>query len=275
MTRRKFLAATAATALAAETPRFAHRQASMQQNGPDVFAYARRINGLLGVELQVFYQGTTLHDPATLTAYRQAAALSGLLVPSIAGIWGKGAALVQTSKAETSIRRAIDVAHALDARVILVAAFRDNCPRMDDPASFEPVVAMLRSVAPAARDAKVTLGLETSLSPASDRKLVDLVNHPAVKVYFDCHNTETYGHTGQSVTGAAVLGASRLAQVHCKNEERLLEAGGLVNWSQMLRALRDSGYSGWYTFETRHAGAEQCIADTERNIAFARRVLTR
>ena len=274
MTRREFIGtAVAAGAAAAQVRRFAHRQASMGRSGPDVFDFASRIKGLSGVEMQVFYQGTTLHDAATLSAYKQASRRTGLLVPSIAGIWEKGVSLVQAKKAEASIRRAIDVAHAFGSGVILVAAFRDNCPRMDDSASFEPVVAMLNSVGADARDAGVTLALETSLSPAEDRKLVDLVAHPAVRVYFDCHNTEFYGHTGQSLTGVSVLGASRIAQVHCKNEDRLLEERGLVNWPATLQALRDSGYNGWFTFETRHAGPEQCVTETERNIAFVRRCL--
>lgn len=43
---------------------------------------------------------------------------------------------------------------------------------------------------PLQADAGVVLGLETSLSPADNRKLVDLVNHPAVQVYYDVHNFE-------------------------------------------------------------------------------------
>ena len=246
----------------------------MQRSGSEVFDFARRIAGLTGVELQVLYQGTALHDASTLSAYKAAARKTGLLVPSIAGIWERGVTLMQAVPAEQSIRRAIDVAHALGARVILAATFRENCPRMSEPASFEPVVAMLRKVAPAAADAGVTLGLETSLSPADDRKLVDLVGHPAVKVYFDAHNTEFYGHKGQSLTGITTLGAARLGQVHCKNEDRLLEADGLVNWSALFPALRKAGYGGWLTFETRHAGPEQCVNETERNIRFARRLLT-
>ena len=246
----------------------------MQRPGPDVFEFAREIKGLSGIELQVFYRNTTLHDTTTLNAYKTAAQNSGLLVPSIAGIWEKGVGLTQPDRAESSIRRAIAVAHALGAGVILIAAFRDNCPRMDQPASFEPVVAMLRKLAPAARDTGITLALETSLSPADDRKLVDLVADPAVKVYYDAHNTETYGHTGQSVTGVSVLTASRIAQVHCKNEDRLLEQRGLVDWSAMFPTLRKAGYNGWFTFETRHAGPAECIAETSRNIEFARKLLT-
>ena len=242
----------------------------MQRPGPDVFEFARRIDGLSGVELQVYYRGTSLAATAIRSAYRDAARTAGLLIPSIAGVWDKGESLMEPVKAEPALRRAIDVAQSLGARVILVAAFRNNCPAMDNPASFEPVVGLLKKVAPAASAAGVILALETSLNPADDRKLIDLVNHSAVKVYFDGHNTEFYGHTGQSLRGITVLGP-RIAQVHCKNEDRLLEADGLVKWAEVLPALRTSGYNGWITFETRHSNPEQCIAETVRNIAFVRR----
>lgn len=273
MNRREFLAAAAAlTASGAEAPRFAHRQASMHTEGPAVFDLARRIRGLSGVELQVQQRsGGSLWDKAILNSYRDAARASGLSVPSVAGIWPKGTTLMQPAPAEESILRAIDVAAELGARVILMAAFRDNCPRMNDAASYGPVVAMLQKVAPRAKQAGVTLGLETSLSPADDRRLVDFVNQPSVRVYFDADNTEFYGHTGQSVAGIGVLGASRICQVHCKNEDRLLEESGRVDWAAYIKALKASGYNGWLTFETRHSGTEQCVTETERNIAFARK----
>jgi sugar phosphate isomerase/epimerase len=271
-TRRAVLAA-AANALAAPAPRFAHRQASMRQNATAVFDLARRIPGLHGVELQVHYQNQTLWDRETLLAYRGAASAAGLLIPSLSGVWEKGVSLRQVGPAEQSLLRTIRAAEALSARVILVAAFRDKCPRMDDESSFGPVVAMLRKVAPAAHSAGVTLGLETSLSPAEDAKLAALTGHPAVRTYFDLDNTEFYGHAGQSLTGIRTLGKDGICQVHCKNEDRLLSEPGRVDWKAAIGALRAIGYAGWYTFETRHSSAGQCVEATTKNIAFLTRLL--
>ena len=243
----------------------------MQADGPDVFRLARRIRGLEGVELQIHYRGETMWNRPTLLAYRDAARAEGLAVPSLAGVWEKGVNLMLTTPAELSLRRAVDAAAELNARVILVAAFKDNIPRMNDPASYEPVVAMLQRVAPHASQAGVTLGLETSLSPADDRKLIDLVNHRAVQVYWDLDNTEFYGHKGASLTGIDTLGAPRVCQVHCKNEDRPIEAPGRVDWAAALKRLKASGYKGWLVFESRHTSSEQCIEATERNIAFVRK----
>src|SRR5262245_19532176 len=130
--RREFLFASLCAALArGSTPlKIGHRQASLtKQPGPEVFDLARRIPGLTGVELQVQFQKTTLWDRETVLAYRNGARSTGLAIPSLAGIWTGGASLVQPPVAEDAIRRSIQAADALQARVVLVAAFSKNCPQ--------------------------------------------------------------------------------------------------------------------------------------------------
>ena len=128
----------------------------------------------------------------------------------------------------------------------------------------------MQKVSSAARDAGVVIGMETSLSPADDRKLIDLVDRPSIRIYYDMDNTERFGHTGQAVPGIAVL-QSRIRQVHVKNEGRLLEQPGRIDWAIALRGLAAIGYDGWIVFETSHTGPDQCVEATEKNIAFVTR----
>lgn len=274
MLRREFFFSSIASALlkaAGQALRIAHRQASMQLPGPEVFELARRIPGLSGVELQVHYRNQTLWDAPTLAAYKAAAQKTDLRIPSLAGVWEKGVGITQTGPAEEALRKSIKTAEALGSSVVLVAAFGKNCPRMEEEASYGPVVTLLRKVAPMASDAGVILGLETSLSPEHDKKLVDLVDKPSVRIYFDAHNTARYGYGDQVVPGIRLLGKSRICQVHCKNGDQLLEAGGSVDWAAILDTYRDIGYSGWYVFETQHSSSEQCVTATQKNIDFIRR----
>ena len=254
-------------------PRIGHRQAQMTpQPTLDIFDLARRI-GLNGVELQVFMKDYSLLDRDTAAAYKRASDRAAIPVPSLSGIWPKGQSLIQTATAPASLRQAIAAAGFFGSRVILVASFQKNCPNMDDESSYGPVVEMLQRVAPAARDAGVVLGLENSLSAAGNKKLIGLVNHPNVRVYWDFDNLEFYGHTGESVTGVAALGKDLICQVHCKNGDRLLEEPGRVDWPKALAALKAIGYDGWYFFETKHSSQQQCIEATRRNIAFIRRAM--
>ena len=162
MNRRQLLYACAGAAVAAPAPlKIGQRQANMRQEGPAVFEFAKGIQGLSGVELQVHFQGETLWDRKTLTAYKEAAAKAGLAIPSLAGIWPPkgGSALAKAdAAAEECIWRSIQAAQALGAKTILVASFKDNCPRMDDEKSYGPVVKMLQKLAPVASAARRAAG---------------------------------------------------------------------------------------------------------------------
>lgn len=278
MHRREFVFSSLAAAClaaarrgeAAGPLRFGHRQANMvEAPGPAVFDLAKQIHGLSGVELQVFFKGTTLWDRDTLSSYQQAAQKTGLSIPSLAGVWPPGASLLQPT-AEEHLRKAIQAAESAHATTILVACFEQNCPKMDQEQSYGPVVTLLRKLSGTARDAGVTIGMETSNSPADDRKLIELVGHPNVQVYYDLDNVERYAHTGEAVPGIALL-KSRIRQVHLKNEDRLLEKPGRVNWSAAVRGLAAISYAGWFVFETSHSSPQQCVEATQKNIAFVTR----
>ncbi len=172
--------------------------------------------------------------------------------------------------AGVQLLKAIRAAELIGSSVILVAFFRDRCPDMNDESSYGPVVQLLKAAAPRARDAGVILGLENSLSPADNAKLVDLIAEPNVKVYYDVHNMAFYGHMREAVPGIKLLGKDRICQVHVKNEERLIEDDGPINWRAAFDNFKAIGYDGWYVFESRHSGREQMISATTRNIDFVR-----
>jgi sugar phosphate isomerase/epimerase len=273
MNRRQFVfaslaAAGAAARRSAAEPllQFGHRQANMEvPPGPGVFDLGKQI-GLNGVELQVFFKGTTLWDKDTLAGYKSASERTGLPVPSIAGIWPPGTGLPQPT-AEEHIRKSIQAAEALKAKTILNACFDANCPKMDDEQSYGPVVTLLQKVSGQARDAGVVLGMETSNSPEEDKKLIDLVNRPSVRVYYDLFNVEHYKHTNEAVPGVALL-KNRIRQVHLKNEDKLLEQPGPVDWAAAVKGLAAIGYNGWFMFETAHHSQQEVVEATKKNIRF-------
>jgi sugar phosphate isomerase/epimerase len=275
--RRDFLfssLAFASTAIAAEEPvlhlRFAHRQANMvTAPGQDVFELARSIPGLSGVELQMIWKGQDLSDPDSALIYKRQATRSGLEVPSIAGVWKAGETIFDTAVAEKALSNAIRMTEYFRAKVILVALFKTNCPDMEDESSFGPVVSLLRRMGQRAADAGVSFGLETSLTPPDEKKLLDLIDSRRVRSYYDATNIEEY-HPGQGVAGIELLGP-RIVQCHLKNGDRVLDQKpSKVNWVEALKDFNHIGYRGWYVFETRHDNAERCIEDTKANIEFVR-----
>jgi sugar phosphate isomerase/epimerase len=273
--RRTFLAALAAPAFADGPPlKFGHRAASLKMVGDfDVVRVASMVPGLSGIELQTAQGEPNLWDLDAVRRYKSEGYRWGISFPSLSGIWGRGVSIRHSPVAGVQLLQSIRAAEMLGSSVILVAFFRDNCPSMDDEEEYGPVVEILRQAAPFARDAGVVLGLENSLSPADNAKLVDLIADPAVKVYYDLDNIEFYEHTGQAVPGIELLGRDRICAVHVKNEERLIEEPGRVDWSAAFAAFQRIAYEGWYVFESQHSSREQMIESTTRNIAFIRQQL--
>jgi sugar phosphate isomerase/epimerase len=279
MDRREFLisslafSAAGATAMADKslpTPRFAHRQAQMiTAPGESVFDLAAKIPGLSGVQLQMIWKGEDISEGSRSEELKQQAHGKGLLLPSIAGIWKPGENIFKADAAERAIANAIWTASTLEAKVILVVMFKENCPDMNNPESYQPVVALLRRMSSPAKDAGVKLCLETSLASADDRKLLETVDRPNVRCYYDAMNTESF-HPGQGVPGIKLLN-SLIGECHLKNENRRLnQAPSKVNWAAAIEAYRAIHYDHWFCFETEHASPQAVIDDTRANIEFVR-----
>ncbi len=245
-----------------------HRAASMKMAGDfDVIRVARQMLGIQGVELQIAGGSPNLHDLDTVRRYKKEANRWGLMIPSLAGVWDKGVSF-KSAEARTNLEQAIRAADLLGARVVLVAGFREQSPDMSKESSYGPIVKLMSGVAGQAADAGVVLGIETSMSPRDHAAFVDVVGSPAVKVYYDIHNMPYYGHAQDAIPGIRLLGKERICQVHVKNENRLIEEPGTIDWAAALQALNEIGYEGWYVFETQHTGRQQLFEATARNVAF-------
>ncbi len=280
-TRRGFLQSTALAAASTSVPhallaanaeplKLGIRAASMRMAGtPDVFRVAAGIPGLRGVELQATAGNPSLRDPETARRYKAEADRWAVQVPSLSGVWDSG--IKVHSPGAASILASVRAAEILGAGVILAAFFRQDAPDMSNESSYGPIVAMLQSVAGKAADAGVVIGLENSLSPADNKRLVDLVDHPAVGVYYDPHNMDFYGHGAEAIAGIELLGKKRIAMVHVKNGDHLIEEPGPIDWPAAFASFRRIGYDGWYVYESGHSSVEDCVDDTTKNNRFLQR----
>ncbi len=280
-TRRQFLKAAAGapalslTALAdwaATAPiKIAHREGNMlRESSPGVYELAASIGGIYGIEVQTVR--SKLWDREMALTYKRESARWNVRTISMGGVMSAGASLIKPDTCEEAIRKAIVSGEILGANVVLVPAFRQDCPKMDDEASYGPAVQLLQKLAPVAADAGITLGLELSLSLEEHRKFLALIDSPNVKIYWDATGVDSMNHPGEGLKGIETLG-DLICQQHLKNGNKLMEEPGLIDWTKALPAVKASGYQGWMAFETPHATPEACVEQTRRNLAFVMKYL--
>jgi sugar phosphate isomerase/epimerase len=245
----------------------------LRVSSPAVYEMAASIPGLSGIEVQTVR--SKLWERENVLAYKKESNKWGIRTASMGGTLPGGQSITVPGPAEESLRKTINAAEILGASTVMVAGFRETCPKMNDEASYGPTVEMLKRLGPVAEDAGITLALLLSLNVEEHIKLMDLVGHPAVRIYWDGTGTESMVHNGEGVKGFEVLG-DRIYQIHMKNGNKLMEEPNVsnVDWTKGWPAIRKLNFQGWYIFETGHASPEACIEDTKRNIAWIKKGLS-
>lgn len=234
----------------------------------DTFKAGRGIPGIVGVELQVASGKPNMRDLDVARRYKAESQKWGLMVPSTAGVW---TGQPWGPDAEQQLISSIEATELVGARSMLVAFFDKSSPDMSDEQAYGPIVELLKKVAPRAGEAGIVIGLENSLSPADNKKLIDLIGEPNVLVYYDLDNMYEYGYGSQAVPGIKLLGKERLAAIHVKNKGQLISHRWRVDWAGAFQALSDIQYEGWLMFETTHENYARCIKETQENMAFIRK----
>ena len=77
--------------------------------------------------------------------------------------------------------------------LVMTASFGRGDLDMSQTAEIDHFVKVLRDVAPKAEKLKIIIGLENYLSADDNRKIIDRVGSPTVKVYYDVGNSTDKG----------------------------------------------------------------------------------
>lgn len=166
-------------------------------------------------------------------------------------------------KSEELTLRMLDQAAALEAGAVLiipavVGKHDEPTPRVSYADALQATSEALSRLRHEAEVRRVALALENVwnrflLSPIETADLIDRVNSPWVGVYFDVGNVMPFGYPQDWIE---TLGG-RILRVHLKDYDlgvpgvdgfcRLGE--GSVDWTAVMRTLRNAGYDGPLTYE--------------------------
>ena len=112
-------------------------------------------------------------------------------------------------------------------------------------------VGPLRTIGDSAQAASMTVCLETGLRVDDLLRVMERLDHAAMRVVFDTGNRAAAGY---DLPGDIRRLGSLIAHVHIKDkntvDENVLLGTGLVNFRDVFEALDAVGYNGPYTFET-------------------------
>ncbi len=161
---------------------------------------------------------------------------------------------------------AVDVAHNLNVKVILLAFFSKNDLRGDDAGKKE-VINRLKKVAPKAEKLGIILGIESYLNAAEHLDIIQRVGSSSIKVYYDFRNTADAGF--DTVKEFKQLGKDMICELHMKENGFLLGKGAL-DWESISNAVYESGYygDGWMQIEWAKPDDEDLIESYKQNLQF-------
>jgi L-ribulose-5-phosphate 3-epimerase len=129
-------------------------------------------------------------------------------------------------------------------------------------------VQRVKDAAPRAKAAGVVLGIENYLSLEPNQRILDRINHEAVKLYYDMYNTGTT--KGYNVPAEIRALKDRVAQFHFKNGNKYLDDEP-AKFEPIAAALKDIGFQGWIVLET-SSPSKDPVADAKRNGEYVRKL---
>jgi sugar phosphate isomerase/epimerase len=148
-------------------------------------------------------------------------------------------------RAEQWVIDSIDVANAMDCKVVLLAFFSKGDLKNDAEGTQE-TIRRLKKVMPQAEEKNIVLGIESWLSAKEHMEIIDAVQSPNLKVYYDVANSNKIGY--DIYEEIRWLGKENICEFHAKENGYLL-GKGRVDFQEVRKAMDDIGYEGWVQIE--------------------------
>jgi len=216
---------------------------------PDAFELAARI-GLDGVQVDF---GRPKEGETTLPLFSEAqqdrilaaAEKHRVVISSLAMGVLNNIPYKSDTATEQWVLDSVKVMTRLKQKVTLLAFFGKG-DLLDDAGGVMQVIRRLKQLAPRAEAAGVVYGIESWLKAVELERILDAVNSPAIRVYYDVGNMHKVGED----YGSAIrrLGRERICEVHLKDYDDLFGKGS-ISFPAVRSALDASGYRGWLGIE--------------------------
>ena len=170
---------------------------------------------------------------------------------------------------EQWVADSIDVAKAMDCKVILLAFFEKGDLRGDE-AGISEVIRRLKKIAPKAEREGVILGIESWLSADKHLEIIQAVGSKNVKVYYDVANSFQMGY--DIYDEMTRLGKEFICEIHAKENGYLL-GKGKIDFTKIKVILDKMKYNGWVIIENAVPKHAEILESYVANNRYLRSVL--
>jgi sugar phosphate isomerase/epimerase len=203
--------------------------------------------GLDGVQISLGTLDNNMHlrQKKIQQQYKDACEKFGMAIGGIAIGEMNNIPYKSDPRAEEWVSDSIDVAKAMNVNVVLLAFF-SNGDLKNDPVGTKEVIRRLEKVAPKAEDQGIILGIESWLSAQEHMEILNAVDSPNVKVYYDVANSNKMGYN--IYEEIRWLGKEHICEFHAKENGHLL-GKGKIDFEEVRKAMDDIGYEGWIQIE--------------------------
>jgi L-ribulose-5-phosphate 3-epimerase len=216
-------------------------------NKPEAAEMAQKI-GLDGVQVNLGNLANEMHlrNPKIQQQYIQTfkergIKFSGLAIGELNNIPYKS-----DDRTDQWVVDSIDVAKVLGVKIVLLAFFANNDLKNDEKGTAT-VIEKLKKVMPIAEKNGVTIGIESWLDAREHQYIIEAVQSPNLKVYYDVANSNKMGYDIYSEIRE--LGKKNLiCEFHAK-ENGFLLGKGKVDFQEVKKCMEEIKYRGWIQIE--------------------------
>lgn len=156
------------------------------------------------------------------------------------------------------VEQAIPATSNLGTEVILLPFFFEGA--IEERHEQEYVADVLKELASEAEANGVILGLENTLSAEDNMFILERVDSPAVKVYYDVGNSHFFGH---DIYAEIPFLGDNICQFHIKDNPHYMGQGD-IDFVRIFRAIDEIGFQGWMNIETLPVSGD--IDDREQDL---------
>jgi len=225
--------------------------------------------GLAGVQVTLGKPDASgqlaLSNPGLQGRFREAAKRRGIALPNTyLDILHADCLKDNSAAALRWIQQGLTITKALGADVLMLVFF-GHCAIEKEPEQ-KAVVAPLREACRMAQDTGIVLGFENTISAKDNLAILQAVDSPALKIWYDIGNSTNIGHFNVPEE-IRLLGREHICAFHIKDKSYL--DTGAVPVRGALQAIRDINFKGFAMLETTAPTGDH-LADARRNFDILR-----